>query len=178
MRALFLVFVCAGAAGCSVESSVEERVAGGALPAGEPPVVRVCRAATSAFNPQEPIGARTVPTASVEAVRLAYEPGPVSAGLTAECSFRGEEVTWRLLSLTPAVGGVETAVQRAPETATYTVQGDTVRLRAVRADGSSTEHIWTSTETSGSTATKETRGPTTTTETRGSINVNASNGAE
>ena len=146
MRAAVLAFICVAVAGCGGEPPVEERVAGGAMSAGEPPVVRVCRAATSVFNPQEPLGARTVPTASVEKVRLAYEPGPTSAGLTAECAFQGETVTWRLLSLTPAAGGVETPVERAPETATYTVEGGTVRLVQTRPDGGRTEASWTSSE--------------------------------
>jgi hypothetical protein len=187
VRLAVLALACAAAASCGGEPPVEERVAGGALPAGEPPVVRACRAATSAFNPQEPIGSRTVPSASAEVVRLVYEAGPASPGLTAECAFRGDSVTWRLLSVTTAVGGVETPVQRAPETATYAIQGERVRLRSQRAGGTSTETTWTSTETpgffmstetGGATITTETSGSTTTTETRASINVNAPTGAE
>jgi hypothetical protein len=187
VRLAFLALACVAAAGCGGEPPVEERVAGGALPSGEPPVVRVCRAATSAFNPQEPMGARTVPRASAEVVRLVYEAGPASAGLTAECAFQGDLVTWRLLGLTSAEGMSETPVQRAPETAVFAVDGDTVRLRVRRAEGTSTKHTWTSTETRGSivsteahgsTTVTETPGSTITTETSGSINVNAPSGAE
>lgn len=144
-----LAIACAVLAGCGGEPPVEERVTGGAIPSGEPPVVGVCRAATSAFNPGEPLGARTVPSASVEMVRLAYEAGPASAGLTVECAFKGDQVTWRPLTVTPAVGGVEMPVQRAPETATYVWKGDTVHLQQQR-PGTRTESTWTSVETGGS----------------------------
>lgn len=147
MRNVLALFAACGLiAGCDVDVASEQGLEGGAQVVSEPPLVRVCRAATSVFYPQEPTGSRMVEAASAETVRLAYEAGVGGAGMRAECTFAGDRVTWRLLDGGVAGAGIATAAQRVPDTATYSLEGDRVRLVQSGADGATTDVTWTSTE--------------------------------
>jgi hypothetical protein len=145
MRAQILIGVCVLLAGCGGEPGSDAAPQGGAVATAEPAPVRVCRAATAGFHPEEPAGERSVRSATAESVRMSYEAGAAGQGLEVECTLRNGEVTWRAAS----PGGGEKPGFGAAETAAYTLEGDTVRLLQKRPDGTSTEVSWTSTESGG-----------------------------
>ena len=135
-----ILLACVGLLVAACDREVEAASQTNASPESASPEsdrVRVCRAATNHFNQQEPVGARTVRQDSADRVELSYAAAaPAGAGLSVECAFQGDQVTWR-----PVV------VQ--PETLTYGVDGNTVRLTQRKSDGSRSEITWTSQETPG-----------------------------
>lgn len=83
--------------------------------------VRVCAAATHHVTGKsaDPVSWRAV---DADTVRLELGPDQIEGAEVAECDFTKDKVTWR------TVDGTKPA-QFSPETLSYEVQGNTVRVR-------------------------------------------------
>ncbi|HZH08213.1 MAG TPA: hypothetical protein VEY69_16200 [Lautropia sp.] len=93
---------------------------GAEQPAGQDARVRVCAAATHhvTSEPGDPVSWREV---DKDTVRLELGPDQADGAEVVECDFTKDKVTWR------TVDGTKPA-QFSPETLTYKVEGNTVRV--------------------------------------------------